>query len=1170
MTKSRIVLRVVLMLMFVPILWVGYRGYVAGNPAHLRKQAEAALAAGDLQTARLCLQKLLQASPQDAAAHATLAEIGLADSKAAGQPATYAAHPEALAHLEEAARLDPGNTAWQERLLAAYLEAGHVSKAAEVAEGQGGTPLKTADALYALLWRSVEQRNVRKAEETFYAFADLPSDKAFQGMALIAKAYRDAGQPDQMQGILSRLARLASVLDERQLGHVTGQDRAVMLQELCSGVEQAADPAAAVARMEALAHACERLAAGELESPAKLGEIVSEAMIRLESRFPQPGDAAAQAARRKLQERVSRLTAASLASGQATPVTVYQSAVSAFQRGDVETGLKTIRQGLTAVAEGDTGAVAQAQALRLLGARQLVMRGRFGEAKPYLESLLNSPELAGWGALLSGAVALGENRVEASLDYFRRAQRSLGNTPLVRMALAKANLQLERWQDALDQLSALHLDFSQLDEEQRLWAERYLGSGAKVRYDELRARLGLNQWQQAQALLDELRGTEYSPRARLMYLSFLWRSGRAAQADALLAEMRRQDPYDFALVQFEVSLRERQGQGERAVRSLGEYLRANPGHLGGQLLLCEYLLRHERYDEARQQLERLDRGQIDSARDRLSVAVLEGHTQLRLGSPERALELLLTAHLDNSRTSGWPVAQARRNPAALAREPGDPASGEPGEIRRTVFDQLDSGGSEAVADPVAGESFSDGYAAAIQSVSGAVRQESLENQLVAAVRQCLSQISQRQQTEQITARLESWRQQQPDDPLLLEVTADLEIRQGRYDSAIALLDRLELLHPEDPYAACLKAKAWLGKQQPDQARAELDRALRRDAGHVPSLLLLAQMGLLDKQYSEALDQANRILRDNPGTAAAYLVKADALTGLAREQEAVLALEDLIRRNPRVPGAYLALGRAYEQAKRPDDAARVYASGRRSLGGQATLALAIAEIRVLTRTEREEAAQALAREVADDATDAGTSLAVGRAFLEAGALGPARHWAGQALERAAGPQQASAHLLMGETALWQAIHASQSEQYETARDHFANVLRLEPENFAAANNLAWILAVRFGQAEEAARLVDHARSSLQVAQMPIEFLDTLTYVYRQTGRLTDAREVLDQAVSAHPGMSLLHFHLGTVLAELKEPDAARRALREAVRLGLSTTQEQQANKLLAQIGGTPAS
>ena len=382
MSKKRIALRIVLVLMLVGVLWIGYRGYTTGGPDALQAQAEASLAAGDHQTAKVYLQKLLRAAPESGAAHAMMAQVYLKEQAAAGQPATYAEQPGALAHLEEAARLEPDNTAVQEQLLAAYLDAGQAAKAAQVADA---AKLETADALYAVLLRSVEQRDLRKVEESFYAFADLPSDKAFQGMALIAKAYRDANREEDLQKILDRTARLAGMLDETQLALITEQDRTVMLQELLAAVEQAPLLGSALTRMESLTHACERLAASELETPEKLGEAVCGAMIQLNSKFPQPGGVTEQAARKKLQERIRQFSAASLAGGQATPVMVYQSAVAAFEQGDVETGLQAIREGLAGVAQDDPTAVAQGQALQLLAARQLVMRGRFEEAKPYLE-----------------------------------------------------------------------------------------------------------------------------------------------------------------------------------------------------------------------------------------------------------------------------------------------------------------------------------------------------------------------------------------------------------------------------------------------------------------------------------------------------------------------------------------------------------------------------------------------------------------------------------------------------------------------------------------------------------------------------------------------------------------------------------------------------------------
>ena len=88
----------------------------------------------------------------------------------------------------------------------------------------------------------------------------------------------------------------------------------------------------------------------------------------------------------------------------------------------------------------------------------------------------------------------------------------------------------------------------------------------------------------------------------------------------------------------------------------------------------------------------------------------------------------------------------------------------------------------------------------------------------------------------------------------------------------------------------------------------------------------------------------------------------------------------------------------------------------------------------------------------------------------------------------------------------------------------------------------MLAVRFNQADEAARLIDGARASLPAAQLPVEFIDTLTFVYRKAGRPADAREVIEQAVQTHPETSLLHFHLGVVLADLKQAEAAQRLAR----------------------------
>ncbi len=121
------------------------------------------------------------------------------------------------------------------------------------------------------------------------------------------------------------------------------------------------------------------------------------------------------------------------------------------------------------------------------------------------------------------------------------------------------------------------------------------------------------------------------------------------------------------------------------------------------------------------------------------------------------------------------------------------------------------------------------------------------------------------------------------------------------------------------------------------------------------------------------------------------------------------------------------------------------------------------------------------------------------------------------------------------------------RYPESEQQYRVVLREEPGNVIALNNLAWLL-VRNGEGgAEALPLIDAAVNGL--GRRP-DLLDTRALVYLKLKRFDEALSDLREATADAPTPTRL-FHLALANSLAKEKEAAGKALGEARKLGLQT-------------------
>ena len=157
--------------------------------------------------------------------------------------------------------------------------------------------------------------------------------------------------------------------------------------------------------------------------------------------------------------------------------------------------------------------------------------------------------------------------------------------------------------------------------------------------------------------------------------------------------------------------------------------------------------------------------------------------------------------------------------------------------------------------------------------------------------------------------------------------------------------------------------------------------------------------------------------------------------------------------------------------------------------------------------------------------------------------------------------------------WLAMHPKETDAWllkgkilvadgrsQEARESFAHVLTLDPNNVQAMNNLAWLL--RDSNVAKARR---YAERAVELGPGYIT-RDTLGVILMDLGEHEQAEHLFRQAFGEQPQSADIRFHLAQVLAHLDRGPEARSLLKELLHDAPKFSEHEQAEQLLTRLGG----
>ena len=1146
MSKSRILLRIILVLMVIGLLVLGVYIWRRGTPDYYWSKAQTAMEAEKYEDARIQLANLVRSHPTHADGLEMLSRVILLEGQSKGRPATFPANPAAADFLARAAELRPGDADLQQRALRAYLSLRQFGKAADFAENVYKSNPQNGDAHFALLWRAVETKNAAKVAKLSEDFKKIQSRHVFQNLALLAKYHWDKDDKQKSDELLAQAASTAAQLTPEQLGLLERRDREAMLALLLGYQDRADKPEVALRRARFVLDGCNKLNDGNLIDKRIVANAAAQSIALFNMKYPPiqlaKGLTAIQAELAKEAEVLGTAALADKRGGPAPMLVYWNTARSHMAAGEFDKALAVLDEGFKAAEQLGKAIGEQDLDLHLLAARILIMKRDFAAANEHLDKLIGNKRFEGWGHLLKGSVALHEGRLHPAETHFAAARKALGDTVLVKMSLAHTAMALEQWDKAVPMLDELLEGEEGLSDEQRAWFTQLLGSGTRVHFDLLRAKLAQKRWADAQVHLKLLKGSEFEPSAWALAITYKWDEEKEEEYARRLLDLSRQKfPDDLNLAMLDARLLHAKGQNSHATRLLEAFAAAKPEDESRHLALARWLIRNREANKALEKLEILQRQEDLSPQARNTIAVyrvqaLIGSSQFELAKAEADA---LTKR-EETKTAGYLMK------AALAFREKDETAG----VALLEQAQKSNPRNAPLAMMVSKIRSAQGdFEGVLEAGVDVMDVDRFSNEARATVGDALQKLAKEQGPEKALAKVEELLKTRPDDFALRVLKVDLLVRLKQFEKAMEEMRLAELQSPDDPNIPRLKAQVLLANDRGEEALQEVERALKADEKNPEVLLLAAQVAMVAKDFKKGVEYAGKARRAAPASAQAYALLADALRRDNRIEDAIAVLKGYAQRDPNDYGIRLALiDLLRTSAGHEADALLEIRTVR--LAHPEDFRLTLAEIDLLLAMDRSADAQSAATDLLGDKATVAQTLAVGQIFAEKGEVVSAQQWGQRALAAAQSKEQIDANLFLGKLYLQEGRADAELERdvdlaiLEKAKTHFAAALKQEPRHLIAGNNLAWLLAEHFGQAKEAVRIVEQVRADTDVSKLPAAFIDTMAMCYVHAGDVEKAKKILRTGLTTYPNDGQLMYRL----AMHSEGQQAKEMLQRAIEIG----------------------
>lgn len=369
----------------------------------------------------------------------------------------------------------------------------------------------------------------------------------------------------------------------------------------------------------------------------------------------------------------------------------------------------------------------------------------------------------------------------------------------------------------------------------------------------------------------------------------------------------------------------------------------------------------------------------------------------------------------------------------------------------------------------------------------------------------------------------------PGDATIMESLGRLAAAEGKHAEAMAWLERASSGNPDNLRVALRLVDFYARAGEKKKAQVLVQKLAASHPANSDVLVMRAQVAYLNDDFAAAADCYARLIALAPRNPSLHARYATVKMKLKDQAGALASLNKALALDPDLADAQVnLLNLLISQNKFAD-------------------ALALARSVHQRRPE-----SARGHKLEGDAYSAQRRYpeavkAYGRAFdlQQNGALLIQLH--GALIQDKRG---AEAHARMAEwfrkrpddipTRLYYASSMVVAKDYQAAIGHLHAVLKHDPDNVIALNDLAWAYQ-RLNRKEA----LHHAERAHKLAPNSPAIMDTLGWIHLETGNIARARPLLQKASMLAPGAAEIRYHYGMLLAKSGDKAGARRELERAL-------------------------
>ncbi|MBA3974154.1 MAG: hypothetical protein C0504_08065 [Candidatus Solibacter sp.] len=432
----------------------------------------------------------------------------------------------------------------------------------------------------------------------------------------------------------------------------------------------------------------------------------------------------------------------------------------------------------------------------------------------------------------------------------------------------------------------------------------------------------------------------------------------------------------------------------------------------------------------------------------------------------------------------------------------------------------------------------------------------------------------------------------PKDNQSIALRAAMQLQSGDADKSNAAINDLQSLLGKVPNSTSVRynlARAYQARGDLDAARVQYMEAIKDaskiNRNFVAARIGLGQVALLKQDFGRAIESADNVLQAEPRNVAAQVIKVNGLlnsgsTGLARQE-----LQKFLALSPDQPDLQFQQALVLFTEKKYPDAERIFLALRQRYPGDLRLLFGLAETMVVTNRGQQALDMLKSESKARPQINA-LRMATGNVALRIGDLPTADQQYSFLL--GADPKNLELYLRLGET---QRLMKRTQEALQTLRKGqalqpnnpqvnlqlaltldaaglqreslpiYENVVRNQPDNPVALNNLAYMMAEEGRDLDLALTYAQRAR---QRAPNSLDIADTLGWVYLKK-QLSDSALVIYRDITQKaPNNPLYHYHMGIALFQKNDKTGARRSLQTALSLNPAPQDAVKIKEMLAKL------